>query len=114
MLVKDLVSVGSKEAPSGKGYFQGEFTGLEATVKDSKRFKDEPGNWAYFSFGHKYPLKAEVAKNAVAACNQCHEDNAKKDDWSLASITPSCARRPQSRSDEVMRTGARRPAARPG
>src|SRR5262249_38550385 len=54
VLIKELSSVGSKKAPSGNGYFQGEFTGLEAAIKDSKRFKDEPGNWAYFSFGHKY------------------------------------------------------------
>src|SRR3954470_9411998 len=78
VLVKELSSVGSKKAPSGNGYFQGEFTGLEAAIKDSKRFKDEPDNWAYFSFGHKYPLKAEVAKNAVASCSQCHQDNAKE------------------------------------
>ena len=47
VLIKELSSVGSKEAPSGKGYFQGEFTGLEATIKDSTRLKDEPGSWAY-------------------------------------------------------------------
>jgi Cytochrome P460 len=88
VLVKELSSVGSKEAPSGKGYFQGEFTGLEATIKDSKRFKDEPGYWAYFSFGHKYPLKAEVAKGAVAACNKCHQDNAQKDDWVFSQDYP--------------------------
>src|SRR5262249_17507099 len=41
IIIKELSSVGSKEAPSGKGYFQGEFTGLEVTIKDSKRFKDE-------------------------------------------------------------------------
>ena len=99
VLIKELSSVGSKKAPSGNGYFQGEFTGLEATIKDSKRFKDEPGNWAYFSFGHKYPLKAEVSKNAVAACNQCHQDNAKKDIGSSASTTPSCVRRPRVRSE---------------
>ena len=29
VIVKDLVGVGSKKAPSGKGYFQGEFTGLD-------------------------------------------------------------------------------------
>jgi hypothetical protein len=51
VLIKELSSVGSKKAPSGKGYFQGEFTGLEAAIKDSKRFKDEPGYTAYFSFG---------------------------------------------------------------
>ena len=88
VLVKELSSVGSKEAPSGKGYFQGEFTGLEVTIKDSKRFKDEPGYWAYFSFGHKYPLKAEVAKGAVASCNQCHEQNAKKTDWVFSQHYP--------------------------
>ena len=88
VLVKELSSVGSKNAPSGNGYFQGKFTGLEATIKDSKRFKDEPGNWAYFSFGHKYPLKAEVSKNSVAACNQCHEANAQKDDWVFSQYYP--------------------------
>jgi hypothetical protein len=88
VLVKELSSVGSKEAPSGKGYFQGEFTGLEAAIKDSKRFKDEPAYWAYFSFGHKYPLKAEVAKGAVASCNQCHADNAGKTDHVFSKYYP--------------------------
>ena len=65
----------------------GEFTGLEISMKDSKRFKDEPGYWGYFSFGHKYPLKAEVSQNAVAACNQCHQDNAKTD-WVFSQYYP--------------------------
>ena len=76
VLVKELLAVGSKDQSSGKGYFQGEFSGLEISVKDSKRFPNEPGNWAYFSFGHKYPLKAETAKNGVASCNSCHDKNA--------------------------------------
>lgn len=76
VIVKELVSVGTKEASSGKGYFEGEFIGLEVTVKDSKRFKDEPGNWAYFSFGHKYPLAETIAKQPVASCNSCHAANA--------------------------------------
>ena len=88
VLIKELSSVGSKNASSGNGYFQGEFTGLEASIKDSKRFKDEPGNWAYFSFGHKYPLKAEVSKNATAACNKCHQANAEKDDWVFSQDYP--------------------------
>src|SRR6516165_89386 len=87
VLIKELSSVGSKKASSGNGYFQGEFTGLEASIKDSKRFKDEPGNVAYFSFGHKYPLKAEASKNAAAACNQCHQDNAQKD-WVFSQYYP--------------------------
>ena len=80
VLIKELSSVGSKKASSGNGYFQGEFTGLEASIKDSKRFKDEPGNWAYFSFGHKYPLKADATKQAAASCNACHQTSAAKDD----------------------------------
>jgi Cytochrome P460 len=79
VMVKELVGVGAREATSGKGYFIGDFTGLETSIKDSKRFKDEPGSWAYFSFGHKYPLKAEVAKNSAASCNTCHETSAAKD-----------------------------------
>ena len=87
VMIKELIGVGAKEAASGKGYFMGDFRGLEATIKDSKRFKDEPGSWAYFSFGHKYPLKAEAAKNAASACNQCHQDNAKTD-WVFSQYYP--------------------------
>ena len=66
VMVKELVAVGAKEASSGKGYFMGDFIGLETAIKDSKRFKDEPGNWGYFSFGHKYPLKKEAAAQGTA------------------------------------------------
>ena len=79
VLVKELSSVGSKEATSGKGYFMGDFIGLEASIKDSKRFKDEPGSWAFFTFGHHYPLKAEAEKQNAASCNACHQASAKKD-----------------------------------
>lgn len=79
VMIKELSSVGAKEATSGNGYFMGEFTGLEAAIKDAKRFKDEPGNWGYFSFGHKYPLKKEAAPIPKASCNACHHDNAKTD-----------------------------------
>jgi hypothetical protein len=79
VMIKELIGVGAKEATSGKGYFMGDFRGLEASIKDSKRFKDEPGNWAYFSFGHKYPLKAEATKNAAASCHACHQTSAAKD-----------------------------------
>ena len=32
VIIKELVSVGSKQAVSGIGYFMGEFVGLEATI----------------------------------------------------------------------------------
>lgn len=74
ILVKELVSVGDKSASSGKGYFQGEFIGLEATVKSAKHFKDEPGNWAYFSFTSEKgkPMIKTAKAFPTASCNACH------------------------------------------
>lgn len=79
VLVKELVGVGSKQASSGKGYFMGDFIGLEVTLKDSARYPNEPGNWAYFSFGHKYPLADVTAPLPTAACNSCHQAAAAED-----------------------------------
>ena len=65
---------------SGVGYFQGEFAGLELKVKDATRFADEPGNWAYFSFGHQPEPYAETAAAfPTDSCNACHEANAADD-----------------------------------
>ena len=71
---------GSTAGVSGVGYFQGEFAGLELTVKDNKRYAKEPGGWAYFSFGHKTPPYAKTAKAFPAdACNACHQASAADD-----------------------------------
>ena len=72
VVVKELLSVGAKRASSGKGYFMGEFTGLEVAIKDAERFPDEPGHWAYFSFGHEYPLAPTASSQPVASCSACH------------------------------------------
>ncbi len=74
ILMKELIDVGAKSAVSGNGYFQGNFIGLEATIKSKKRFPDEPGNWAYYSFStpdHK-TLKPAATAFPAAACNACH------------------------------------------
>lgn len=89
IIVKELISVGSKSAASGKGYFMGEFIGLEATVKDAKRFAKEPGNWAYFSFttSHGKPLKEMAEAFPTASCNACHDASA-ADDWVFTQYYP--------------------------
>jgi len=87
VIIKELVSVGDKEATSGKGYFMGEFIGLEVSIKDKTRFKDEPGNWAYFSFGHEYPLKEMAKAQPSSSCNECHDGNA-DDDWVFTQYYP--------------------------
>ncbi|MFM9834801.1 MAG: cytochrome P460 family protein [Methylophilaceae bacterium] len=81
ILVKELVSVGSKSAASGKGYFEGEFLGLEATVKDKKHFASAPGNWAYFRFTNEdfKGLKSNATAQPVASCSSCHQPNAQQD-----------------------------------
>lgn len=81
ILVKELVSVGSKAAVSGKGYFMGEFIGLEATIKSKQHFPDEPGNWAYFSFTNPTgtELKDAAAPFETQDCNSCHDASAKDD-----------------------------------
>jgi len=81
ILMKELVSVGSKAAVSGKGYFQGEFIGLEATIKSKAHFPDEPGNWAYYSFSSKdHKTLSETAKPfPTASCNACHAGAAADD-----------------------------------
>jgi hypothetical protein len=89
IIIKELLSVGKKQAPSGKGYFNGDFIGLEATIKDTKRFKNEPGNWAYFSF--TTPIGQPHKKSAKAfpktKCNFCHQAFA-KDDWVFTQYYP--------------------------
>ena len=81
ILMKELVSVGSKAAVSGNGYFQGDFIGLEATIKSKKHFPDEPGNWAYYSFStpdHK-TLTPTATAFPAASCNACHSASAADD-----------------------------------
>ena len=82
VIAKELVSVGSKSTFSGKGYFEGEYLGLESMVKDSKRFPNSPGNWAFFRFTNEdyKGLKAKAAALPDSTCNTaCHKPNAAQD-----------------------------------
>ena len=74
ILMKELVSVGSKAAVSGAGYFQGEFIGLEATIKSKKLFPNDAGNWGYYSFSDKdhKTLNATAKAFPAKSCNACH------------------------------------------
>lgn len=81
ILIKELVSVGAKAAVSGAGYFQGEFVGLEATIKSKQHFPNEPGNWAYYSFSSKNHkrLSEKATPFPTASCNGCHATAAEDD-----------------------------------
>lgn len=75
MLVKEFVSVGSKEASSGAGDFREEFIGLETVLKDSKRFSNDPGSWGYYSFDRSYPLKDAAKADRADECNRYDRAN---------------------------------------
>jgi hypothetical protein len=95
VIVKELTRVlnptfpdGSRTEPSGRGYFNGEFNGMDVTVKDSKRFANTNG-WGFFNFGH-HPLPyAESAKEAPAAeCAGCHAAFVAKTDMTWVQFYP--------------------------
>jgi hypothetical protein len=95
VLVKELISVGAKQATSGVGYFMGEYLGLEAAVKSKAQFPDEPGNWAYHSFTTPgSPMEGEEMRKQIhagaklkdkakpfptAVCASCHQASAAED-----------------------------------
>jgi len=95
MLVKELTRVlnpafpdGSRKEPSGRGYFNGEFNGIDLSIKDSKRFSKTNG-WGYFTFGH-HPLPyAEVAEEASPSeCAGCHITYVAKTDMTWVQFYP--------------------------
>lgn len=81
-------NTGACSEVSGVGYFQGEFQGLELAVKDNAVFGDQPGGWAYFSFGHQpEPYNRTAPAFPAASCNSCHEANA-ADDFVFSQFYP--------------------------
>jgi len=86
LIIKELVSVGSKSAASGKGYFMGEYIGLEAMVKDKKRFSAADKHWGFFRFTKEehptedqHSLHKTSQVNKSESCAACHSANAKHD-----------------------------------
>jgi len=85
-IVKELVLLkeadyedGSREEPSGRGYFAKSFAGIDMMVKNTELFADTNG-WGFFNFGHHAPPYAETATAAPNdACAFCHTANATDD-----------------------------------
>lgn len=71
---------GSTDEVSGTGYFMGEYSGFEITIKSKALYPDDPGNWAYYTFGHQpEPYNTTAMKQPNEACNGCHEASAAED-----------------------------------
>jgi len=95
VIVKELTRVlnptfpdGSRTEPSGRGYFNGEFNGIDVTVKDGKRFSKTNG-WGFFTFGHHpLPYAATAAESSVSECAGCHMANVAKTDMTWVQFYP--------------------------
>lgn len=63
--------------PLGSGIFETGYSGLAMMVKDKQHFPNEPGNWAYFGFGHQAPPYQKTARAFPRErCASCHIKNA--------------------------------------
>lgn len=95
VIVKELTLVrkathpdGSADEASGRGFFEGEFSGMDVTVKDSKRF-GKTNNWGFFNFGHHAQPYAATSKEASKAeCAGCHIAGAAKTDMTWVQFYP--------------------------
>ena len=95
VIVKELTRVlnptfpdGSRTEPSGRGFFNGEYNGIDVTVKDSKRFAKTNG-WGFFTFGHHpLPYAETAAEASVGECAGCHIANVAKTDMTWIQFYP--------------------------
>jgi hypothetical protein len=102
ILIKELTRVlkptfpdGSRTEPSGRGYFNGELNGIDASVKDSKRFARTNG-WGYFTFGHHpMPYEQTAAERPVSECAGCHLANVAKTDMTWVQFYPLLRDKPK-------------------
>ncbi|UWZ85224.1 cytochrome P460 family protein [Occallatibacter riparius] len=102
ILIKELTRVlkptypdGSRTEPSGRGYFNGELNGIDASVKDSKRFAKTNG-WGYFTFGHHpMPYAQTAAESSVSECAGCHLGNVANTDMTWVQFYPILRDKPK-------------------
>ena len=95
VIVKELTRVlnpdfpdGSRKEPSGRGYFNGEYNGIDLTIKDSKRFAKTNG-WGFFTFGHHpLPYDKVAAEKPVTECAGCHIANVAATDMTWIQFYP--------------------------
>jgi hypothetical protein len=95
VIVKELTRVlnptfpdGSRKEPSGRGYFNGAYNGIDMSIKDSKRFA-KTNNWGFFTFGHHpMPYDKTSAERPVSECAGCHIANVAKTDMTYIQFYP--------------------------
>jgi hypothetical protein len=95
VIVKELTRVlnptfpdSSRKEPSGRGYFNGAYNGIDMSIKDSKRFANTNG-WGFFTFGHHpMPYEKTSAERPVTECAGCHIANVAATDMTWIQFYP--------------------------
>ncbi len=95
VIVKELTRVlnptfpdSSRKEPSGRGYFNGAYNGIDMSIKDSKRFAKTNG-WGFFTFGHHpMPYDKTSAERPVTECAGCHIANVAATDMTWIQFYP--------------------------
>jgi hypothetical protein len=95
VIVKEMTRIldptfpdGSRTEPSGRGYFNGQYNGIDVTVKDSKRFAKTNG-WGFFTFGHHpLPYTESAAEAPATECASCHQTFVTKTDMTWVQFYP--------------------------
>jgi len=77
VLVMEVVTAGSRASINQQGHFEDSFIGVEAAVKDEKRF---PEKWAYFNFiGSGGKALDRASPFPKEACWSCHHEHGEVD-----------------------------------
>ena len=77
VFVLEIRTAGSRASINKHGQFQDRLVGIEASVKDEKRF---PERWAYFSFiGKNGEALAQAKSLPKESCWKCHNEHAAAD-----------------------------------
>lgn len=95
VFVKELTRVldptfpdGSRKEPSGRGYFNGVYNGIDLTIKDSKKFAKTNG-WGFFTFGHHpEPYEQWAAESPASECAGCHQQFVSNTDMTWIQFYP--------------------------
>lgn len=97
VLIKELVDFVEPDYPdessdqlAGRGYYPRQPIGVGIAVKDTERFADEPGGWAYFQVGAEDGVIAPSgAFQDTASCNACHAASAGETDFVFLEYYPN-------------------------
>jgi hypothetical protein len=95
VIVKELTRVlnptfpdSSRMEPSGRGFFNGTYNGIDLAIKDSKKYAKTHG-WGYYTFGHHpMPYDQTSEERPASECAGYHIANVAKTDMTYIQFYP--------------------------